>query len=148
PPRRSVQPAAGLLHRGSDGKYALVYDNSKCQRRRRELPITDTTAQVIIRQQAVVRARFPHTPPAQLKLLPAMKMNPTGTKAFRAATVNEIHRAWVDALPPLLVHHGGTCVEFDKTQVFPYAYRHTYAQRHADAGVPVDVLRELLDHDS
>ena len=27
-----------------------------------------------------------------------------------------------------------------------YAYRHTYAQRHADAGVPPDVLRELLDH--
>jgi integrase len=27
-----------------------------------------------------------------------------------------------------------------------YAYRHTYAQRHADAGVPVDVLRELMDH--
>lgn len=26
--------------------------------------------------------------------------------------------------------------------------RHSYAQRHADAGVPVDVLRELLDHDS
>jgi integrase len=26
--------------------------------------------------------------------------------------------------------------------------RHTYAQRHADAGLPVDVLRELLDHDS
>ena len=27
-----------------------------------------------------------------------------------------------------------------------YAYRHTYAQRHADAGVPIDVLAELLDH--
>jgi hypothetical protein len=26
--------------------------------------------------------------------------------------------------------------------------KHSYAQRHADAGVPVDVLRELLDHDS
>jgi hypothetical protein len=25
-------------------------------------------------------------------------------------------------------------------------YRHTYAQRHADAGVPVDTLRELMDH--
>lgn len=24
--------------------------------------------------------------------------------------------------------------------------RHSYAQRHADAGVPVDVLKELLDH--
>src|SRR6202011_3647663 len=28
------------------------------------------------------------------------------------------------------------------------AYRHSYAQRHADAGVPVDVLRELMDHRS
>ena len=30
----------------------------------------------------------------------------------------------------------------------PYGYRHTYAQRHADAGVPIDVLAELLDHRS
>jgi hypothetical protein len=28
----------------------------------------------------------------------------------------------------------------------PYAYRHTYAQRHADAGIAVDVLSQLLDH--
>ena len=26
------------------------------------------------------------------------------------------------------------------------AYRHTYAQRHADAGVDVTVLQELMDH--
>jgi hypothetical protein len=128
--------------------YVLVYDNLKCQRQRRELPITDATAQVILAQQAGVRARFPHTPPARLKLLPAAKKNPQGSKAFRTATINEIHRAWVDTLPPLLVRHGGTEVAFDKSHVFPYAYRHTYAQRHADAGVPVDVLRELLDHDS
>ena len=32
------------------------------------------------------------------------------------------------------------------TSIIPYAYRHTYAQRHADAGVPIDVLAELLDH--
>ncbi len=38
--------------------------------------------------------------------------------------------------------------EFDKTRVIPYAYRHTYAQRHADAGVPVDVLAALMDHRS
>ena len=36
--------------------------------------------------------------------------------------------------------------EFDKQRIFLYAYRHTYAQRHADAGVPIDVLRELMDH--
>ncbi|EOM74352.1 tyrosine-type recombinase/integrase [Rhodococcus rhodnii] len=35
---------------------------------------------------------------------------------------------------------------FDKSKIFLYAYRHTYAQRHADAGVPVDVLRQLMDH--
>ena len=29
-----------------------------------------------------------------------------------------------------------------------HSLRHSYAQRHADAGVPVDVLRELMDHRS
>jgi integrase len=36
--------------------------------------------------------------------------------------------------------------EFDKARIIPYAYRHSYAQRHADAGVAPDVLRELMDH--
>ena len=36
--------------------------------------------------------------------------------------------------------------EMDSARAVPYAYRHTYAQRHADAGVPIDVLAELLDH--
>jgi hypothetical protein len=30
--------------------------------------------------------------------------------------------------------------------ITPYVLRHSYAQRHADAGVPVDVLKELMDH--
>ena len=37
-------------------------------------------------------------------------------------------------------------IEFDKSRAVLYAYRHTYAQRHADAGVAIDVLRELMDH--
>ena len=32
--------------------------------------------------------------------------------------------------------------------MFPYAFRHTFAQRHADAGTPVDTLKELLGHDT
>jgi hypothetical protein len=32
--------------------------------------------------------------------------------------------------------------------VIPYAFRHSYAQRHADAGTPVEVLRELMGHES
>ncbi|NHP18757.1 site-specific integrase, partial [Rhodococcus sp. IC4_135] len=32
--------------------------------------------------------------------------------------------------------------------ITPYGLRHSYAQRHADNGTPVDVLRELMDHRS
>ena len=53
------------------------------------------------------------------------------------------HRDWVTSLGPLLRDGGG---EFGKDRAVPYSYRHTYAQRHADAGVPIDVLAELLDH--
>jgi hypothetical protein len=55
-----------------------------------------------------------------------------------------------DLLVPVVVAAGDTratqLVPFDKTRIFPYAYRHCYAQRHADAGVPVEVLKELMDH--
>jgi len=45
---------------------------------------------------------------------------------------------------PVLTTSDG--IEFDKRRIVLYAYRHSYAQRHADAGVPIDVLRELMDH--
>jgi hypothetical protein len=45
---------------------------------------------------------------------------------------------------PVLTTSDG--IEFDKDRIVLYAYRHTYAQRHADAGVPIDVLRELMSH--
>jgi hypothetical protein len=38
--------------------------------------------------------------------------------------------------------------EFGKAAVFLYAYRHSFAQRHADAGTPVDVLKDLMGHRS
>ena len=47
------------------------------------------------------------------------------------------------SLGPLLAGDGA---EIGPDRLVPYAYRHTYAQRHADAGVPIDVLAELLDH--
>lgn len=36
----------------------------------------------------------------------------------------------------------------DKAVFAAVAYRHSYAQRHADAGTPVDVLRDLMGHRS
>jgi hypothetical protein len=42
--------------------------------------------------------------------------------------------------------HNADGIEYDKSKIVLYAYRHSYAQRHADAGVPVEVLRELVSH--
>ncbi|MCD9588806.1 MULTISPECIES: hypothetical protein [Streptomyces] len=41
------------------------------------------------------------------------------------------HREWVDSLPPLITPEGQ---ELLKEDILPHSHRHTYAQRHADAG--------------
>ena len=135
--------AYDCLDRDEDGRPVLVYDNHKAQRPGRRLPITLSTADLIVEQKKRVRAWFPDTPLARLKLLPSPVFNPDGRRGISNQSVGQRHRAWVASLPPLLRADG---TEFNKDQVFLYAYRHTYAQRHADAGVPVDVLRELMDH--
>ncbi|MGO9079719.1 MAG: hypothetical protein ACLQDY_11845 [Streptosporangiaceae bacterium] len=123
----------------------LVYFNHKSAREGRRLPVARATASLIVAQKARVRGMFPDTPLGELKLLPAAYANPHGRRAIAEGHFGARHREWVDGLPPLLRADG---TEFDKTRVVPYAYRHTYAQRHADAGVPVDVLSTLMDHRS
>ena len=93
---------------------------------------------MITGQQQRARARYPGTPASELALFPRRTRNRDGKQPIVDSTVPSHHRAWVDALPPLLLEDGR---EFDKAAVFLYAYRHSYAQRHADAGTPVDVLR-------
>ena len=131
------------LDRDRDGAPVLVYDNHKAARLGRRLPVSEATARLITAQQAWTRARFPRTPAAGLKLLPTVLANPDGRKGIRTESLSERHRTWIDALPPLLRADGSA---YDKAKITLYAYRHTYAQRHADAGVPADVLRELMDH--
>ncbi len=133
------------LARDKDGAPVLVYANAKADRLGRRLPIGEATAAVILGQQERVRARFPDTPVAELKLLPTPRRNPDGRRPISISMLERRHREWVDALPPLRTRDD---VAFDKARVVPYAYRHTYAQRHADGGVPIDVLAELLDHRS
>jgi integrase len=123
----------------------LVYCNHKNARQGRRLPIAQATADLIIGQKTRVRERFPGTPLAELRLLPAAHANPCGRRPVSETHFGARHRAWIGGLPPLLRSDG---TEFDASRVIPYAYRHTYAQRHADAGVPVDVLGALMDHRS
>ena len=131
------------LHRDPDGAPVLVYDNHKRYRRDRRLPISQATAEVIAAQQARVRERFPDTPLAELVLLPTPHANPAGRRAISGGLLDMRHRTWADRLPALRRDDG---TELDKSKIIPYAYRHSYAQRHADAGVPIDVLSQLLDH--
>ena len=131
------------LARDKDGGPVLVYDNAKADRLARRLPISQATAAVITAQQARVRARFPDTPVGELKLLPSPRRNPDGKRAISIGMLDDRHRDWADRLAPL---RGPGGAEFDPARLVPYAYRHTYAQRHADAGVAIDVLAELLDH--
>ena len=131
------------LTRDPDGAAVLVYDNHKRDRRERSLPINQATAALITTQQGRVRQRFPATPLAELVGLPTPHANPTGRKPISGGLLNLRHRTWIDQLPVL--RHGDGA-ELDKAKIVPYAYRHTYAQRHADAGVPIDVLAKLLDH--
>lgn len=144
--------ALNCLESDPDGSPVLIYDNHKAYRLGRRLPIGGETADVIRRQQKRVRDRFPTIAPARLKLLPRPRTNPEGAKTYK--DIATAHREWVASLPDLVVPlvttevgtQGTHLVPFDKARIFPYAYRHCYAQRHADAGVPPDVLKELIDH--
>ena len=131
------------LARDPDGAAVLIYDNRKANRLGRRLPISATTAEAIIAQQQRVRHRYPDAPIGALKLLPARWRNPDGDRSITVTGLEQRHREWVDTLPTLRTSDGA---EFDKTRAILYAYRHSYAQRHADAGVGIDVLAELLDH--
>jgi integrase len=142
-PGEICQLGFDCLVRDGDGKPVLVYDNDKSARKARRLPIGEATADVIVAQQQRVRAWHPNTPIAELKLLPARRHNPHGRDAIGVGHLARCHGQWAAALPVLRTTDG---VEFDTARIMPYAWRHTFAQRHADAGVGVDVLHELMDH--
>jgi site-specific recombinase XerD len=133
------------LDQDPDGKYALVYTDFKANRQGKRLPVTDGTAKVIAGQQQRTRARYPGAPASELALFPRTSRNRDGKRPFTESLVSSHHRSWVTSLPPLRLDDGR---EFDKDAVTLYAYRHSFAQRHADAGTPVDVLRELMGHRS
>lgn len=131
------------LTRDDDGQPVLIYDNHKSNRPAQRLPISEQTAEVIIAQQKRIRYRYPHTGVGELKLLPTDRRNPGGRRAITAFSLAFAHRTWVDGIPLL---HNADGIEYDKAKIVLYAYRHSYAQRHADAGVGVEVLRELMSH--
>lgn len=132
-----------------DGQHNLIYDNHKAGRLRRRLPITAETAQVILAWER--RRADLLTPPATRQwLFPSpQRRSHQALGHLTASCVGVVFRAWARRIPTIdseLLGPDGTPLPFDRSLIIPYALRHAYAQRHADAGVPVDVLKELLDH--
>ena len=136
----------------SGGPYLLYTESKVTGGQQRRLPVLDIVAATVHEQQAQVRQRFPDTPSSELRLFPRPTMNPRGVHPFSSATFGKNLRTWIDGLPCLdseRFAEDGAAVPFDRAGVTAYSFRHTYAyaQRHADAGTPPDVLRDLMGHE-
>ena len=95
--------------------------------------------------------RYPSTPTDRLALFPKASKNPEGDLAVNPSRFAYVLRTWVRALPRLdSPEHDadGGALPFPRSRIRPYAFRHSFAQRHADAGTRVEVLKELMGHDA
>lgn len=129
----------------SDGQPSLIYDNKKARRYGRRLPIDTSTADVIS-EWAERLKELPVPPECEGFLFPAPGARNRARRGHMSADLfRKMFSAWVKAIPA--ADHGSEAFNsFPVDQLDPYGFRHAYAQRHADNGTPVDVLRDLMDH--
>ncbi|WP_369253750.1 tyrosine-type recombinase/integrase [Streptomyces sp. R35] len=130
----------------------LVYWMQKV-RRRHKLPLHPSDVTVITRQQEHLRQDFPQWFDADGRpLSPRMALFPTirlsranrlGERPYDSSSVGYWLGVWMAALTVLVDEHDN---DFDRSRVFPYSFRHTYAQLRADAGVPLEILQVLMAH--
>ena len=134
-----------------DGQPNLVYDNHKAGRMRRRLPITTETAEAVLAWERH-RAELARPPVTRQWLFPSPLLRAQQSLGHvTPSCVSRAFKIWtakIGVIDSEVIGPGGIPLLFDRRLVMPYALRHSYAQRHADAGVPVDVLRELMDHRS
>jgi integrase len=132
-----------------EGQHNLIYDNHKAARMRRRLPITTGTAELVLEWEHR-RQELAGPPVTEAWLFPTPLLRAQQSIGHvTPACFGRSFKEWVlgiETIDSELLGADGTPVPFDRHLLFPYALRHSYAQRHADAGVPVDVLRELMDH--
>jgi integrase len=135
-----------------DGSPTLIWDNHKRRRLGRRLPIHTSTADIITKWQQQL-ATLPQVPHIKDWLFPGLGSRPRETAGHVTAQhfLSKVFRAWVDRIDePFIAGTDSTGQPrvISKDSITAYGLRHAYAQRHADNGTPVDVLRELMDHRS
>ncbi|MED7827612.1 site-specific integrase [Streptomyces chiangmaiensis] len=121
-------------------------------RRRHKLPLHPSDAEVITRQQDYLRREFPQRfqgdgrpRSSRMLLFPTTRLsraNKVGERPYDNSSIGYWLDNWLDQF--VLVDERDQL--FDPARVFPYAFRHTYAQLRADAGVPLDILQVLMAH--
>jgi integrase len=136
-----IDEETGRLERS----WVLIHDMPKVNVTNHRLFVAGSTAQVIIAQRDRVQARYPDTPLTRLSLFPRTYRNPHGVIPAGEGRLDAAVRVWVDSLPRLV---GPSGEDFPRERVFPYAFRHSFAQRHADNGTPLDVLCSMMGHGS
>ncbi|MGR8007623.1 tyrosine-type recombinase/integrase [Streptomyces hypolithicus] len=130
-------------------EHQLIWDNRKSKRLRRRLPITQETVDAINAWKAR-RAGLDLPRNSARYLFPAITNN-TANHMLLSGNIARVMRAWVRSLDRIdseVLGPDGMPLPFDRDLIYPYAFRHSYCQRHADAGIPQDVLRDLMDHRS
>jgi len=145
-PEEVCQLPWDCLDTSADGKQVLIYTDSKNNRPNQRLPLSDETAQLVRSHRDEVSRRFPHRPIDQLALFPRRLRNPAGSFHVAPHRLSCAHRQFISMIADQLRDEAGQ--PFPAAAVVPYAYRHSFAQRHADHGSPPDVLRDLMGHTS
>jgi len=129
------------------GEYQLVWHNMKGRRLRRRLPVRQATADAI-KSWKETRGSLGIPGNCAARLFPAI----TGSyQHIDSGNISRAIRAWADSIPVLDSEElgpDGTPLPFDRAKIFPYAFRHAYCQRYADAGIALHVLQSLMDHRS
>lgn len=144
-----VEDADGTVRRRS---YPFLAYWMQKVRRRHKLPLHPSDAEVITRQQDHLRREAPRwfhedgrPRSSRMMLFPTPRMsraNALGERPYDSSTIGYWLQTWLDQFA-LADEYGKP---FDTARVFPYAFRHTYAQLRADAGVPLDILQVLMSH--
>lgn len=127
----------------------LIWNNYKGKRLKRRLPITQDTAE-IIQRWATCRDGLTTPKRSDPYLFPAISES-SEYAHLTSGYLSRAIRQWVQSIERIDSEgtgRDGNAIPFDRNKIFPYAFRHSYAQRHADAGVTIDVLKELMDHRS
>jgi len=130
-------------------EYTLTYDNHKGKRYGRVLPIgVDTAEAVLAWEDHLTTLELPQR--FTKWLFPSPSAGRADAKSH--LTTSGLQRA-LDRLVQSVVQlesdipdrENGGYVLFTG-QIIPYSFRHSYTQRHADAGVAQDTLQDLMDH--